>query len=277
MPAVRHHRQRRAGDRLLHQQSRRQAWPILIAGQDQRRQGQRLHLIHKVVQRGPLALHTQLRVARAERRVLRQHARELGEPTRVLVLELHTRWAIGILRREDLHPLFLDECRDSLCLSAELLGLSLLRAVAAPRDAQRQRTRRMAEAIVQRGEPAHRQSDNMRLVDLQMIQHRPDVVRRSCLRILRHILGHIGWWIATRIVGNGTITLAEMPHLRLPASIIAGVFVHEDNWPARAGFFVVKAHSVISHCVRHRYPLWCGFPPARGRPTLNKTRDVSRV
>ena len=110
--AVRHHRQCRAGDRLLHQQARRQTRPVLVAGQNQRRQRQRLHLFHQVVQRRPLALHAQLGVACAQRRMLRQHAPELGEAARVLVLELHARRAIGVFPGEHLHALLGDERGD---------------------------------------------------------------------------------------------------------------------------------------------------------------------
>ena len=72
---------------------------------------------------------------------------------------------------------------DRLGLGAELLALPALGAVAAAGDAQRQRARGMAEAEMQRGEAAHRQADDVRLVDLQMIEHGRDVVRGAGLRI----------------------------------------------------------------------------------------------
>ena len=111
----------------------------------------------------------------------------------------------------------------------------------------------MAEAEMQRRKSAHRQADDMRLVDLQMVQHRPDVIRRARLRIFPNVLRHIGWRITARIVRDRSMPLTEMPHLRLPAAIVAGVFMHEDHRPTGARFFVIQSNPIIRRCVWHRY------------------------
>jgi hypothetical protein len=43
--AVRHERERRRPDILLHQDPRQEARPILVAGQNQRRNGQTVHVL----------------------------------------------------------------------------------------------------------------------------------------------------------------------------------------------------------------------------------------
>src|SRR5690348_9036800 len=86
-----------------------------------------------------------------------------------------------------------------------------------------------------------------------MIQHRPDVVRSARLRIFSDILRHIGWRIAARIIGDGPMPLTEMPHLRFPAPVIAGVFMHKDHRPTGARLFIVEPNPVIRRCVWHGY------------------------
>ena len=51
--------------------------------------------------------------------------------------------------------------------------------------------RRVAESEMQRCEPTHRQPDDMRLIDPQMIEHITDILSRANLRIFRHILRHV--------------------------------------------------------------------------------------
>ena len=94
-----------------------------------------LHLVDQVVERRPLGLHAELRVGRAQRRVLGQLLLELGEAARVLVLELHARRAVGVFLGELLHAA--RSCSGLAMASTsalELLALLvLLRAVAARR------------------------------------------------------------------------------------------------------------------------------------------------
>ena len=98
---------------------------------------------------------------------------------------------------------------------------------------------------MQRGETAHRQADDMGLVDPQMIEHRGDVVRRPGLGVFRHIVRHVRRRIAARGVGDRPVSLAEMPHLGFPGAVVAGEFMHEDDRRARTAFLVVQADAVI--------------------------------
>ena len=112
---------------------------------------------------GRCALHAELRVDRAERRMLGQLCLELGEAARVLVLELHARRAVGVALGEGLHPRLAENRDDVRHLLAEALALGRVRAVAAAGDHQRARPRGVAEAEMQGREPAHREAHDMRL------------------------------------------------------------------------------------------------------------------
>ena len=142
MPAIRHHRQRRAADA-----SASSADPAPGTASPHRRSAPASAASAPSSDR-PDRTATAARAARQAAYCARPlpsvppASPELGEPARILVLELHACRAIRILRREHLHPLFRDERRNRLCLGAKSLGLPALRAVAAARDAKRQRTRR---------------------------------------------------------------------------------------------------------------------------------------
>src|SRR5580693_1153367 len=148
--------------------------------------------------------------------MLAQLLLELGEAARVLVLELHARWTIGVFPGELLHTLAQQRLGDDLDLALELGLLLLLRTVAHASHDQRQRTRRMAEAEMQRGEAAHGKTHDMSLLDLQMVHHRQNVVGGAVLRIALRFLRHFRWRIATRAKSDAAVALAEMAHLHFP-------------------------------------------------------------
>ena len=108
---------------------------------------------------------------------------------------------------------------------------------------------------MKRGETAHRQADDMRLVDLQRIEHRADVVARAILRIFFLIFRDIGWWIAARVEGDAAVILREVADLLLPRAQVAGKFVHEDNRDPFAGLFVIELHSVVCRQMWHKFPV----------------------
>ena len=105
---------------------------------------------------------------------------------------------------------------------------------------------------MQRRQCAHRTPDHMRLVDLQRIQHRADVVAGARLRIHGHVLRHVGGRPAARIEGDASVAPREIAHLRLPAAVVAGKLVHEHDRHAAAGFLVVELHAVVGGEMGHR-------------------------
>src|SRR5262245_56789307 len=104
---------------------------------------------------------------------------------------------------------------------------------------------------MERGEAAHRESNDMRAADAEMIEDRTDIVDRAVLRIGGSILWDVGRRKSPRVVYNTAIAPAEMPDLRFPAAMIAGELMHEDQRRSRARFLIVEADFVVGLSVRH--------------------------
>ena len=100
-------------------------------------------------------------------------------------------------------------------------------------------------------EAAHGQADDVRLVDLQGIEHGADVVAGARLRIALDLGGHVGGRIAARIVGDGAVAPAEMAKLRLPGADVAGEFVHEYDRNPGADLLVEQLHAVVGGEMGH--------------------------
>src|SRR5258708_3608020 len=84
---IRQHDQAGIRDGLLHQEPGLQAQPVLVAGHDQGRRRDSLHLVDTVVERWAAHLHAAQGVGRAEARMLLELLQELLEAARVLVQE----------------------------------------------------------------------------------------------------------------------------------------------------------------------------------------------
>ena len=206
---------RRAG--ALDEHAGQQAGPILVAGDDEHRHRKLRELVLQIEDRRALALHAELRIGRALGRMLGQHRLELGKPARVLVLELHARGAIGIGLGERGHALLLELAGDDDGLGAEFFALAALGAVAGARNQQRARAVGVGEAEMQGGKPAHGQPDDVRLVDLQAVEDRADVVAGARLRVARHAVRHVGGRPAARIEGDAAVAPREDSGLAAPS------------------------------------------------------------
>ena len=82
---------------------------------------------------------------------------------------------------------------------------------------------------MQRGRSPHRMADDVRSVDAERVHHRDDVIAEMILAVFAGIVGDIGRRIAALAVGDAAMRAREMPHLRLPAAPVAGIFMHEDD------------------------------------------------
>src|SRR5262249_6444283 len=105
----------------------------------------------------------------------------------------------------------------------------------------------MAKTEMKRSKATHRKADDVRALDAQMIEQRSDVVAGASLGIGDLACGHIRRRITSGVECDTAIAPAEMSHLRLPAAMIPGEFVHKDQWRARTGLLIVKANSVVGH------------------------------
>src|SRR6266849_4378360 len=191
--------------------------------------------------------------------MLGQRLLEDRETARVFSFELHAGWAVGITRGKGRHSIGPQRRHYGVGLSAKLLAHIRLGAIAAAGHAQRQGSRRMAKAEMQRSETTHREATDMRLLDTKMIEHHENVVRCAVLAIGRRILRHVRRRIAARGIGDGPVTPAKMLKLLFPAAMIAGEFMDEDDRRAASGFLIIWPYAVIRGCKSHgqlRFSRW---------------------
>src|SRR3954451_1375393 len=91
---------------------------------------------------------------------------ELREPPRVLVSKLQSRRTMSVRRGHVGHAML----KHGFCkfpgLRLKLRIDGRMRAIAATRDDQRQRARRIGHTEMQRSETAHRIADHMRAIDV---------------------------------------------------------------------------------------------------------------
>src|SRR5262249_6516855 len=125
----------------------------------------------------------------------------------------------------------------------------------AARDHDRAGAVAVGEAEMQRREAAHREADDMRLVDLERIEHCADVVACALLRIFFLVFWDIWRRIAARVEGDAAVMLPEMADLLLPGAAIAGKFMDEDDRNAFAGFLVIELHSIVGRQMWHGIPV----------------------
>src|SRR5581483_6986675 len=124
-------------------------------------------------------------------------------------------------------------------------------AVATSADNQRARAFWIAHPEVQRRKSAHRDADDMRLVDPEPVEHGADIVAGARLGVLRDVLGNVGGRVAARVVGDASVASAEVADLRLVTAMVAGKLVDEDDRHPLAGLLVVELHAVVGGDVRH--------------------------
>ena len=107
-------------------------------------------------------------------------------------------------------------------------------------------------ADMQRRRCAHRMADDMRLVDLQRIHQRDDVVARDVLAVARRIGRHIRRRITALAVGDAAMGAREVAKLRLPGAVIARIFVDENHGTPGPDFLVIELGPVGRRYMRHR-------------------------
>src|SRR5436309_14637028 len=93
---------------------------------------------------------------------------------------------------------------------------------------------------MKRGEAAHRKANDVRALEAQMIEHRSDVGGGAPLGIGDLACRHLRRRITSGVECDAAVAPAEMSHLRLPAAMIPGEFVHEDQRSAGTGLLIVK-------------------------------------
>ncbi len=92
----------------------------------------------------------------------------------------------------------------------------------------------------------------MSLADREPVEHGTDVVARLVLGISLAILGDVGGRIAACIEGDTAIAAGKVAQLRLPAAMVTGKLVHEDDRRPATGLLEIKLHPIIGVHERHR-------------------------
>src|SRR5204863_7995807 len=128
-------------------------------------------------------------------------------------------------------------------------------AVAAAGDDERAGALGVGDADMQRRKPAHRQADDMGALELQVIEQRDRVVARMLLRIAAAVLRHLGRRKAARVVGDAAEVAGKEAKLGLPAPVVAGELVDENDGRAVARLLVVQTGRVPRDCMGHAFLL----------------------
>src|SRR6185312_6436160 len=180
-----------------------------------------LKLALEVERRGPAHLNSTQSQGGTFRVVLTELVDEFLEAARVFHLELFAAWSRAVDWRKSFRSFGFPAFGDDLDLLPELGRLVRLCAHTGCADNDRERAMRIVDTVVERGEAAHRQADDMRLVDLQMIEDVDRIVDCAPLRVFLHAVGNLRWRIAAGVERDAPITAREVANLELPGAIVA--------------------------------------------------------
>ncbi len=82
-------------------------------------------------------------------------------------------------------------------------------------------------------------ADHMGAVDAKCIQHRDHVVACNVLRVAVRFGRHVRGRIATLTVRDAAVLPVEIPHLRFPAAVVTGKFMHKNHRSSDAALLYV--------------------------------------
>ena len=182
MAGLRHYREPRHRNGSFHHEVRIKARFILVTRHDVNGHRHLRHTFLQIVERGPFALHADKCIGAAERRVFIEPLHERGKPSRILILELDTRRTIGVEAADAFHTEIDKALRNFRGFLAPLIAIPS-GAITAPGDNTRQRHFRKVQSKMERGEAAHREANDMRLLDSEMLENVSCVFGRSELAV----------------------------------------------------------------------------------------------
>ena len=227
---------------LLQEQARPDAIVVLVAAQDQRRRRHVPDRIRHGVDRGAPALKAAHGVGRALGVMPRQRGVEIGVAARVLQQERNP------ARRLARHFCNFDRADRLILLGvgpalrAEGVEIFDGRARADGGERHRQRALRRIEADLQRRIGAHRQADEMRFGDAEVIEHGERVGIEMLVGVDGGVGRHVGWRIAARRIGDAAVAAREVAHLRLPVGVVGRELVQEDDRRPASRLFIVQTN-----------------------------------
>src|SRR6185437_14374432 len=170
---------------------------------------------------------------------------EFAPTARILVLILHACRAFGVLLGDPGAAFALEPVGERFAFTLEPLALVFLRAIAAAANRQRPGACLVAQSEMQRCKAAHRQTDDVCLVEAEMIEYGGNIVGGALDRVVGYVLRHVGWRIAARVERDAAVIASEVAQLGLPAAQIAAKLVHEDQRLAVADFLVMQPDAIV--------------------------------
>ena len=249
---LREEREPRRRQMLLQEQARLDAIVVLVAADDQRRRRHFPDRLGHGVDRGTAALKAAHGVGRALGVVPRQRGIEIGVAARVLHQEGNPARRLA----RDLRDFDRADRLKLLGVGAALLaeGVEILEA--------RSRSRPPASVIdsarsgalsadLQRRIGAHRQADEMRFRDLEMIEHGERVGVEMLVGVDLGRWRHVGGRVAARGIGDAAVAAREVAHLRLPIGVVGRELVQEDDRRSAARFFEIEADIIFGDGMGH--------------------------
>ncbi len=251
MPRVRDHEETGGRNLALHEHVRVETRLVLVTGHDQRRHLEPLELPLELEDRGPRHLHAPHRQRVAARGAGDELVVELLPAPRVLPQELHASRPLRVELGDACHAALLELADDVLHLPVEGLAVGAA-AIAAAGDRQGQRALGIQEPEVERRVAAHREADDVRLRDPEVVEDAPDVVRGPALGVRGRVFRNVGGRVAPRVVRERAVASAEERQLQAPARRVSRELVDEDERRPGAGLLVEEAEPVVGQRVRHR-------------------------
>jgi hypothetical protein len=107
---------------------------------------------------------------------------------------------------------------------------------------------------VQGSETAHRQADQVGLLNLDRVDHGQSILHSPILRISSRIGGHIRRGITPGGKRDTPVSAGEVTHLRLPAAMVTRKLVYEENWGALPCHLYVEGHLVVGYSPKAIHP-----------------------
>src|SRR5260370_25901568 len=87
--------------------------------------------------------------------------------------------------------------------------------------------------------------------DAEAVEHRDRVGDRAALGVGGGVGGHVRGRVAAGGVGDTAVSRGKEPDLRLPAAVIAGELLHEDQPLPLTGFLGVQRDAAAGHARCH--------------------------
>src|SRR5262245_40175388 len=167
---------------------------------------------------------------------------EDGPAVGVFALERGANRPFGVRVGEASDALRADELDDLADVLFEALAVGVARASADNRQAATQL--RVTQPEVQDDAAAHRETDEVRALDAEVVDQRAQVFDQQLLRVQLGIGRNARGWKPALAVRDTAIQAAEGAHVQLPGAVVAAELVAKDDGEAGAGVFVVEVDAV---------------------------------